>query len=256
MSAPLRPRRAAGVLLGTVTAAALVAGCGGGDAAAGGSAAASGPATVHPAAASSTSAGPALAAGLLPADAFGAQAKVAALDLAQLRQKAAALNGMSAALSGVQIEPPECAAALQALQPDLGGIDDATATVASGQGTTTVEALVSGGPAASAVAGVRSLLASCAHVQVRAPGFGEAAVAVEEVPTGTLADGAAAARVTVTVTRPDSPAMTVPALLGAVQDSGRLLLLATVAGDGIPPEEAAFTSLLQKAVSTEQKALD
>jgi hypothetical protein len=50
--------------------------------------------------------------------------------------------------------------------------------------------------------------------------------------------------------------MTVPALIGAVQDGKRLLLLATVATDGTPPDEAAFTSLLQKAVSTEQKALD
>jgi hypothetical protein len=254
MSAPFSPRRMSGVLLAAVAVTGVVAGCGGsGGGKDGGSAAAS--SAAEPAA--SSSAGSALAKGLLPAEAFGAQATVVGLDLEQLKQKAGGLAGLSGALAGVQITPPECATALQGIRPDVAGIDDLAAKTARSQGTATVEALLSGGPAGSAVAAVRTVLASCAQVQVSAPQRGQAAIAVAPVQVGDhLGDAAAAVQITVTVTRTDHPTMTVPALIGAVQDGKRLLLLATVATDGTPPDEAAFTSLLQKAVSTEQKALD
>jgi hypothetical protein len=257
MSAPSRPRRVPGVLLATAAVSGLVAGCGGGSGGTDGGAAAAS-ATVHPAA-STSAAGTgtsALAKGLLPADAFGPGARVAAQDLGQLKQEAGGLGGLSAALAGVQVTPPECATALQAVRPDVAGIDDLAVETATGQGSLTAEALLSGGPAGSAVGTVRDLLAGCAQVQVTAPRLGQASIAVAPVQLGKLGDAAAAVRVTVVVTRPEHPAMTVPALVGAVQDGDRLLLLATVATNGTPPDEAAFTSLLRKAVSTEHDALD
>jgi hypothetical protein len=255
MSTPFRPRRVPGVLLAAVAVTGLVAGCGGGSAGTGGgSAAASG--SIHPAASTSPdSAESALAKGLLPAAAFGPQTTVAGLDLGTLAQKAGANGGPMAALSGVSITPPECATALQALVPAVVGVRDAAAQTATGQGTTTLEALVSGGPAATGVATLKQLLGSCASVQVTSPKLGQASVTVAEVPVGELGDAAAGVRVTATATPAGRAAMTVPALAGVVQDGDRLLLLGTVGTDGTAPDEAAFTALLQKAVATEHAAL-
>jgi hypothetical protein len=260
MSAARRSVRLPAILLAAVAVPALVAGCGasGGK---GGAAASSG--TVSPAGSSSSApGGSALAKGLLPAAAYGPQATVVGLDLEQLAHKAGAngggmmSGGMMSALSGVTITPPACATALQALAPAVMGVPDAAAQTATGQGTTTVEALVSGGPAATGVATVKSLVAACGSAQARSPKLGSASVTVTELPVGSLGDAAEAVRVTATGTPAGRAAMTVPALAGVVQDGDRLLLLATVGTDGTPPDEAAFTALLQKAVSTEHAALD
>ena len=254
MIAVRRSARVSAVLLATVAGAGLVAGCGGAGGT-GGSAAASG--TLSPAGSSSSApGGSALAKGLLPAAAFGPESTVVGLDLEQLAQKAGANGGPMAALSGVSITPPECATALQSLLPAVMGVKDAAAQTATGQGSTTVEALVSGGPAATGVATLKQLLTDCASAQVTSPKLGQASVTVAEVPVGPLGDAAAAVRVTATATPAGHAAMTVPALAGVVQDGNRLLLLGTVGTDGTPPDEAAFTALLQKAASTEHAALD
>ena len=85
-------------------------------------------------------------------------------------------------------------------------------------------------------------------------------VTFEQLPVPDLGDGAAALRFTTVVALPDGTQVSVPALLGAVEDGDRVVVLTSFAADpaaaGVPLDVAAFTSLLEQAYETQADALD
>ncbi|MGY1700179.1 hypothetical protein [Geodermatophilus sp. SYSU D00766] len=242
MSARRRLRTAAGL-----AAALLLAGCGGGDV----------EGTASPASSSSSSSSPAsgtdLAPGLLPADAFGAGAQVTPLTEAQLAQGAAAAGS---AAEGVEVTPPECGPAVQGTQPSFDEYDDVAAQVAVLGTVTTVQALASGGPAEDALAGFGQQLDACRSVQVTSPQAGTVTIAFDELAVPELGDGSAGVTFSTTATGPDGQQVTVPALVGMVQDGERVLVLLTTDTSGGRLDPTAFTDLLARAHETQAAALD
>jgi hypothetical protein len=243
MTRSSRPRRGAVALLAGVAATALVAGCG----AQGGS---GGAAAAPSSTASSSPAEPGLAEGLLPASAFGSDATVTGFTLEQLRQMAA---GRLGTLQDVQVEPAACATVLRGVAAAVAGVQDLAGQSATTQDQVTVEALATG--TTDAVATLRSALAACPQAEVTAP-QGSGTLTAEPVDVSSMGDQAVAVQLTATVIPPGRDAVSVPALLGLVRDQDRVLLLATATRGGAAPDEAQFTSLLQKAYSTQQDALD
>jgi hypothetical protein len=197
-----------------------------------------------------------LASGLLGADAFGPTAVVSSVSPEQLQQGAA----LSGDLEDVRVTPPECDAAVQGTQPDLDDFDDVAAVSAAEETTVVVEMLIRGGPVEGAVAQLAEAAQRCPQAQVSSPQTGEASVTFEELPVPDLGDGAAALRFTTVVALPDGTQATVPALLGAVEDGDRLVILTSLAVDptapAVPLDAAAFTSLLEQAYETQAAALD
>ncbi|MGY1781746.1 hypothetical protein [Geodermatophilus sp. SYSU D01036] len=228
----------------------LLAACGGEDvrgAASPASTAASGSSPTSP------SSGTDLAPGLLPAEAFGAGAQVTPLTEAQLEQGAAAAGGTP---EDLQVTPPECEPAVQGTQPSFDEYDDVAAQVAVAGTVTTVQALASGGPAEDALAGFGQQLDQCREVQVSAPEIGTVTIAFAELDVPDLGDGSAGVTYTTTVTGPDGQQLTVPALVGVVQDGERVVVLLTTDTSGGRPDPAAFTALLEQAYETQADALD
>ncbi|PWW23599.1 hypothetical protein JD79_02774 [Geodermatophilus normandii] len=203
--------------------------------------------------ASPSSSGTDLTPGLLPADAFGAGAQVTPVTEAQLAQGAALAGGSAADL---QVIPPECQAAVQGTQPSFDEYDDVAAQVAVAGTTTTVQALASGGPAEDALAGFGDRLDGCSQVQVSSPEAGTATVSLQEIDVPDLGDGSAAIGVTTTATGPDGQQVTVPALLGVVQDGERVVILLRTDTSGGRPDPTAFADLLEQAHETQAEALD
>ncbi|TQN42266.1 hypothetical protein FHU33_1661 [Blastococcus colisei] len=242
--------------LALVASVALVAACGGGDTEqedAASTQAVSSSAEQTPA--------PDLASGLLPADAFGPDASVVAVAPEQLEQGA----GLAAASAeDVQIQPEACAAAVEGTQPQFDHFDDIAAQSATTGSATTVEVLVRGGPTKGTVSQLEAAADRCPQAMITAPQFGQAAITFEALPVDELGDAAALLRYTTTVTLPDGTQATIPALVGAVQDGDRLLVLmhldasALVAGapPGAPADPAAFADLLEQAYETQADALD
>jgi hypothetical protein len=246
-----RSRRLPGAVLASVAAAGLLAGCAGSGKGSDGQAAA---ASTSSAASSSSGSvtGSTLTKGLLPAGAFGAQATVIGLTLEQLKQTTSTLGASTA---GVQVSPDSCAAAVQGTAPDYSKVDDLAAQAATGSGGATIEALMTGGPAKGAVEKLTGAAAACPQATVTSP-QGTVTLTFQSVPVRKMGDDAAAVQLTTALTKPDGTSTTVPALIGAVEDHGRLLMLVTAAGNGAAPDQAAFTALLEKAYATQAHALD
>jgi hypothetical protein len=192
--------------------------------------------------------------GLLPADAFGTDATVIGLTLEQLRQSTATLGTGSA--TGVDVEPPSCAAAVQGTAPNYDQVDDLAAQSATSPSGATVEALMTGGPVKGAAQKLRGSAAACPQATVTTPSSGTVTLTFQSIPLEELGDDAAAVQLTTTLTKPDGSKLSVPALLGAVEDHHRLLLLITAGTGGVAPDQAAFTALLEKAYRTQASALD
>ncbi|MGY1792919.1 hypothetical protein ACI796_02895 [Geodermatophilus sp. SYSU D00525] len=202
---------------------------------------------------SSPSAGTDLAPGLLPAEAFGPGAQVTPLTEAQLEQGAAVAGG---ATEDLQVTPPECEPAVQGTSPSFDEYDDVAAQVAVAGTVTTVQALASGGPAEDAPAGFGQHLEQCREVQVSAPQIGTVTIAFAELDVPDLGDGSAGISYTTTVTGPDGQQLTVPALVGTVQDGERVVVLLRTDTSGGRPDLTAFTGLLEQAYETQAAALD
>jgi hypothetical protein len=261
MPTPARPssfRSARAVLLAGLAAATFLTACSGDDetdAAAGSSAA--GTSTAEETTA------PDLASGLLPAAAFGPGASVTAITREQLEQ-GAGLVGTGA--QAPQVTPAECAAAVEGAQPTFADFEDVAAESATSGPATTVEVLVRGGPTRDTVALLAAAAQRCPSAQLTSPQFGQATVTFENLPVPDLGDEAALLRYTTAVTLPDGASVTVPALVGAVEDGDRLLVLTTLDTSGIagtgaaaaPPglDPAAFGELLQQAYEAQAAALD
>jgi hypothetical protein len=235
-----------------LAAAVLVAGCGGEvEGAASPASPASSAASSSPSS-SPSSAGTDLAAGLLPAEAFGPAAQVTPLSEAQLEQGAAAAGGSA---QDLRVDPPECAPAVQGTQPPLDAYDAVAAQVVVLGTTTTVQTLASGGPAADALAAF-GVPEQCRSVQVTSPQVGTATLGFDELDVPDLGDGSAGITFTTTATGPDGQQVTVPALVGVVQDGERLLVLLRTDTSGGRLDPTAFTDLLRQASDTAAAALD
>jgi hypothetical protein len=235
-------------------AAVLLTACGGGDAAdeAAGSSAATSSAGTNPE--------PDLASGLLPADAFGPSASVTAIPAERLQQGA----GMAATSArDLQVTPAECAVAVEGSQPTFDRFDDVAAQGATNGSGTTVEVLVRGGPTKDTVGLLEGAAERCPQAQVSSPAFGQATISFESLPVDDLGDGAAMLRYTTAVTLPDGTQAAVPALIGAVQDADRLLVLMNLqppavggaAAPAAPTDPAVFAGLLRQAFEVQADAL-
>jgi hypothetical protein len=250
-----RRARPVPVALATLASAALLAGCASGGSGNGGSAAASSSSSSSAAASSSGSVtGSKLTKGLLPADAFGAQATVIGLTLAQLKQSTTTLGAASTA--GIQVDPPSCAAAVQGTSPNYDQVEDLAAQSAVSTSGATVEALMTGGSAKGAAEKLRGAAAACPQATITTQQSGAATITFVTVPLKKVGDDAAALQMTTSLTKPDGTQASVPALIGAIEDHDRLLLLITAGTNGAAPDPAAFTALLEKAYTTQATALD
>jgi hypothetical protein len=257
MPTPARRGRS-GVLAAALTSTLLLTACGGSDS--------SDTAATSSSAGSSSSAAeenlPDLASGLLPAEAFGAEATVVAISPQQLSQAA----GLAAGAEDIQITPKECSAAVAGTQPEFDDFDDVTAQAATIGSAATVEVLVRGGPIEDAVGQLAAAAERCPSAQIESPDIGQATVTFESLPVDDLGDGSAMLRYTTVVSAPDGTQVSVPALIGAVQDGDRLLVLMNLdtsaaggagAAPPAPPQDpAAFGNLLAQAYEAQAEALD
>jgi hypothetical protein len=254
MRSSVRPTRAALALAASVV---LVTACGGGDS---GEEAASSSSSPASSSAAEESAVPDLASGLLAAEAFGPDAAVVAITQEQLAQGA----GLAASgAEGMQITPEECAGAVEGTQPDFDDFDDIAAQSATTGTATTVEVLVRGGPTKDTVGQLEEAAARCPQAQITSPAIGSATITFEPLEVGELGDRAALLRYTTAVALPDGTQATVPALIGAVQDGDRVLILmnletSAIAGGAAaaPADPAAFADLLAQAYEAQAAALD
>ncbi|WP_167762187.1 hypothetical protein [Blastococcus sp. CT_GayMR20] len=256
MRSPARGRT--GVLTAVLSSAVLLTACGGGDD--GDPAASSSSATVSSTAAEEDL--PDLASGLLPADAFGADAAVVAISPQQLSQAA----GLAAGADDLQITPKECSAAVAGTQPEFDDFDDVAAQAATIGSAATVEVLVRGGPIEDSVDQLAAAAERCPTAQITSPDIGQATVTFESLPVDDLGDGSAMLRYTTVVSAPDGTQISVPALIGAVQDGDRLLILMNLdtgaaggagAATPAPPQDpVAFADLLALAYEAQAEALD
>lgn len=174
------------MLAAALVAGAALAGCAGGSsaeesAATGGPSSSASP-SVLPAA--STSDGTDQTSGLVPAEAFGADAQVTPVPADQLVQGALAPGG---SLAGAQVTPEACAAAVRDAASRIGGLTDLAAEVAVRGTTATAELLASGGPVADLVAGLPQQVAECPQAQVSSPEHGTATIDLAEFDVPALA---------------------------------------------------------------------
>ena len=124
--------------------------------------------------------------------------------------------------------------------------------------------LVRGGPIKDAVDQLAAAAERCPQAQVTSPQLGQATITFESLPVDDLGDGAALLRYTTVISLPDGTQASVPALIGALQDDDRLLVLMTLDAGGIapgttpgaPPDPVAFADLLAQAYDTQAAALD
>ncbi|MBN1093244.1 hypothetical protein JKP75_12165 [Blastococcus sp. TML/M2B] len=250
--------RLRGFLAAGLLSTAVLTGCGGDDAEAD-AGAGSGSSSKAEEAIAKEDADPVvdLASGLLPAEAFGPDAVVASVSPEELQKGA----GLAASFDDVEIMPDACNSAVQGTQPDLEDFED-IAAVSATQGTSAVvEMLVRGGPTRGTVEALAGAAERCPEAQVTSPDIGSATVRFQDLPVADLGDGAAALRYTTVVALPDGTELAVPALLGAVEDGDRLVVLTQLAVDptgAATPEldDAAFTALLEQAYRAQSDALD
>lgn len=248
------PRRRSGALTAALACAALLGACSGGDGespdASAGSSPSSGAASSSPAADAGTEGGGGLAEGLLPADAFGAQATVVPLSREQLEQGA----GLAPDPESLTIRPASCAAAVEGTQPQIEDYDEVAAQSATVGSTTTAQVLMQGEATEDAVGTLGRAVANCPRAQISSPQLGEVRLTFEALDVPDLGDAAAAVRYTTTLTQ-GGQEVTVPALVGLVQDGDRVITLLTIATDGSSPDATEFTSLLERAFEVQAEEL-
>ena len=270
MSALLRRRPRATLLLSTaLTATAVLAGCGASDAAGGAGTAPEGSvAPVGSSAAASSTGSPAgslrevddLAAGLLPAEALGA-GTVTPIALDELVTRAQLAAGpLAGRLAGVTVTPEGCTTALEAMRgapPRPEDLEGFAAQAAEGAGTTvsTVQVLAAGLVVQDAVQQFQDAVSACPEATVTAPRLGTVTVSLQTLDASAVGDRAAAVGVTATITPADGPPVTAPALVGMVQDGDRLVTLLT-GGPGGAPDADTFLALLERAYEHQAAALD
>jgi hypothetical protein len=252
MSTSFRSRRPVGLLAG-VSCVVLLAACGGDDgesSEAGDSSAEATTSSSAPAEPTDEGEGGDLAAGLLPDDAFGPEVTVVEVSREQLAQGA----GLTADSENVEITPESCAGAVEGTQPDIEDFDDAAGLNATDGVTTIVEVLLEGEETEGAADQLAASPETCPEATISSPQFGEATVAFEAVATPDLGDGAAVVRY-VTTLEQNGTEVSIPTLVGVVEDGDRAVTLLTLAADGSEPDEAEFLALLERAYEVQAEQL-
>ena len=245
------PRRRLPRLSAGLAAAVLLVGCGGGDSEEG----ASSSAATSSAEESAEPAESDLAQGLLPAEAFGPDATVVAVSPEQLESGAGLVAGQD-----VEIQPESCRASVESTQPDLSAFEDVAAQSASAGPVATVEMLLRGGPIEDVTALLGEAAERCPEAAISSPEFGQATLTFENLPVEDLGDGAALARLTTAIAAPDGTQVSVPTLIGMVEDGDRLVVLVSVVvdptqGEAAGTDPAEFAALLAQAYETQADAL-
>jgi hypothetical protein len=222
---------------------------------AGGEAAAAPPSTSASSAAPSSSAAEELrtadelAAGLLPAEAFGPEANVVTVDVRQLS------TGASGGLpQGATVTPLECGQGLGAttVSPeDFGVVVAQSATSPDG---VTVEVLAESGQVGDAAPAFDELVERCPRVTVDAPDGTSVTVDFAAFDVPDLGDASDGLRFTTAVSASDGTQLTVPSLLAVATEGQRLVFLQRTGADSAPLDEAAFTDLFEQAVRAAQDA--
>ena len=249
------PRLRIGACAAALWCTALLSSCSGDGGSSAGSASSSADSSSSASASSQdasagTEAAGGLAAGLLPAEAFGTGATVIPLSRDQLEQGA----GLAADPETLTITPESCAAAVEGTQPRIEDYDDVAAQSATVGGTTTGEVLLRGQATTGALEALAGAATNCSQAQISSPELGEVTLTFEEIDVPDLGGGAAAVRYTTTLTQ-GGQEVSVPALVGLVQDGDRAITLLTIATDGSQPDATAFTSLLEQAFEVQADAL-
>jgi hypothetical protein len=174
-------------------------------------------------------------------------------------------TGVAAAgAEGLQVTPEACATAVKGTQPSFDAFDDVVAQSATIGSAATVEVLVRGGPIKDSVEQLAAAAERCPQAQITSPQIGQATVTFEALPVDDLGDGAALLRYTTVVSLAGGSQVTIPALIGAVEDGDRLLVLMNLDAGGATPgatpaapqDPAAFADLLAKAYDAQAAALD
>jgi hypothetical protein len=244
---PTRPPALVGGLCGLVVLTACSGGDGTSEESAGSSSAATSASSSVPAEPTGTGG---LAAGLLPAHAFGDQAEVVPLSREQLRQGAR----LAADPADLDVRPESCAEILSATQPPIDDYEDVAAESATVGATTTVEVILEGSGTGKAVSTLAKAVATCPEARISSPELGEATLTFEDLDAPAVGDAVAAVRYTTTLTQ-GGQEVSVPALIGLVQDGDRVVTLLTIATDGSSPDATEFTSLLEQAFEVQAEAL-
>ncbi|WP_324273397.1 hypothetical protein [Blastococcus brunescens] len=154
---------------------------------------------------------------------------------------------------------------MEGTQAQFDDFEDVAAQSATTGSSTTVEVLVRGGPTGDTVDQLAAAAERCPQATITGPQFGQAQITFESLPVDDLGDGSALLSYTTVVTLPDGTQVTVPALIGAVQDADRLLILMNLetsalgagpAPGAAPVDPAAFADPLAQAYEAQAEALD
>jgi hypothetical protein len=238
------------LLAAGLAAVAPLAGCGA-DEVTGQASAASSSASSSVATSGSLSGADDLSGGLLPADAFPDGTVVTPVTSEQLQQQAQLAGG---SLKGLTVTPENCRQAVRGTQPGLQDVEGLAAQTATLGADATVEVLAAGAAVTGSVDELTAAVADCPQATLTSPQFGTATVAFSTVEAPDLGDGTAVVGFTTSVTA-NGQAVTVPALIGVVQDGDRTVtLVSTSAGGAADP--APFLALLEQAYQHQADALD
>lgn len=242
----LRSCRPTGFVLGWAVALAVAAGFGAVAGSSSGRSDSPPPPPPRPVPAAATADVAGLPAALLPPGAFGPGVQVTHLPAGELTRAQGMAGAATGVLSRVQLDPPQCEAALRQAVTALSSARDAAGEVARGTGTFTAELLVASSPQSDVASRLTAAASTCASAGAGTAQDGSAAVRLTPLRVP-LADGAVAMAVSVTG-RPGAAASAHGGLIGLVQDGDRLVLLAQGASAG-EPDSAAFTGLLARAAA-------
>jgi hypothetical protein len=204
---------------------------------------ASAPASEEPASEEPAATDDDLAAGLLPAEAFGPAAQVVEVDVREEISTAT-----SVLPEGATVTPAECTEGLGKIQPDAADVEAVAGQTAETPRTLTVELLLEDGTVeAGSATDFEDLLARCSRMDLTVPGGGSGTMELRSFEVPDVGDVSQGIAFTVTVAAPDGSAVTVNALMGLTVQDQRMLLLQQLAVDGAPLDEAAFADLFQQA---------
>lgn len=187
-----------------------------------------------------------LTAALLPAEAFGPDATVVTVSVEQL---SSASTGLPA---GASITPETCAQDVGGTQlsvEDFGSIVAQTATTPVG---VTVQVLAESDQLDGTTPRFDELLARCPQVTVTAPDGSTATIDFTALDVPALGDTSEGVTYTTAVRGTDGTNLTVPTLLAVATDGNRMLYLQQTGTNTAPLDQAAFTTLLEKAFDTQQ----
>ena len=215
-------------------------------------------AATGPAESSATpSASSGLAAGLLPAEAFGEDADVHVLPFDGVPYFGHWDHWDHWGHDDESVTPAECQTALDEAATQIGDVQDAAGQVARADGTRTFEVLAVPAEPVDAVAQFQAVVDACGAVSFSEEhgdaDHGDVQGSIAPLPD--LPEGMAGVSVTFSGTYPDG-SWAATALLGVAQDGDRVLALAQMSRDDTAPDPVAFTALLQRAYDVQADALD